>query len=51
MAPIVSGSASAALDETCPGLVAVLARSDRELGRLCGRLAGHVGRLEEPTGQ
>jgi hypothetical protein len=51
MAPLVSGLASAPLDETCRALVGVLEESDRELGRLCSRLSRHVGRLDEPTGR
>jgi hypothetical protein len=48
MAPLVSGWVGAALDDTCPELVAMLETSDRELGRLCRRLSQQVGRVDEP---
>ena len=51
MAPLLSGSARAALDQTCPELIGMLARNDRELGRLCDRLTRHFGRPEEPAGR
>ena len=51
MLPLAHEWAGAIDDDVTRRLVGLLVVSDRELGRLCGQLSQHIGRLEHPPDQ